>query len=62
MTQNLSIRPSPIAGQWYPGSARRLAESVDDYIQAARLPELPGRVRGVIAPHARHFYAVAVAG
>ncbi len=62
MTQNLSIRPSPIAGQWYPGSASRLAESVDEYIQAARLPELPGKVVAVIAPHAGHVYSGAVAG
>ena len=62
MTQNLSIRPSPIAGQWYPGSARRLAESVDEYIQSARLPELPGKVVAVIAPHAGHVYSGAVAG
>ena len=62
MTQLQTVRPSPIAGQWYPGSARRLAESVDEYLHAARLPGLPGEVVGIIAPHAGYIYSGAVAG
>jgi len=44
MDMNLDIRPSPIAGQWYPGDARRLSLSVDEYINAARLPVIEGQV------------------
>ena len=29
------VRPSPIAGLWYPGSAQALAESVDRYLAQA---------------------------
>jgi len=58
----LDVRPSPIAGQWYPAEARRLASSVDGYLRNARLPELPGQVLAVIAPHAGHRYSGPVAG
>lgn len=56
------IRPSPIAGTWYEGQARRLAIEVDGYISSARLPDLPGEVVAVIAPHAGHRYSGPVAG
>ena len=55
------IRPSPIAGTWYPGDPSALAASIDGYFAEAKLPELTGRVLGVIAPHAGHRYSGAVA-
>ena len=58
----LNVRPSPIAGQWYEGNAKRLAQSVDDFLDAAQLPELDGEVVAVIAPHAGHIYSGGVAG
>lgn len=36
------VRPSPIAGRWYPADKELLAESVDEYIQSAVLPEIDG--------------------
>ena len=62
MHSTTDIRPSPIAGQWYTGDPRRLAESVDRYIQAAHLPELDGEVVAIMAPHAGHRYSGSVAG
>jgi len=62
MPSTLDIRPSPIAGQWYPANSQRLAESVDAYIAAAHLPTLDGEVIGVVAPHAGHRYSGPVAG
>lgn len=62
MITSLDIRPSPIAGQWYPGDSQELASSVDSYINAAQIPELSGEVLGIIAPHAGHIYSGAVAG
>jgi AmmeMemoRadiSam system protein B len=56
------IRPSAIAGTWYEGQPDRLAHVVDGYLDAARLPELPGEVIAVFAPHAGHVYSGAVAG
>ena len=62
MSTVADIRPSPIAGTWYEGHANRLAREVDGYISAARLPELPGQVLAVVAPHAGHRYSGPVAG
>jgi hypothetical protein len=58
----MDIRPSPIAGRWYPGDASQLADSVDGYINAALLPEIGGQVVGIIVPHAGHVYSGPVAG
>lgn len=58
----LDVRPSPIAGRWYEGDPEVLARTVDSYLDEAQLPELPGEVIAVIAPHAGHPYSGAVAG
>jgi AmmeMemoRadiSam system protein B len=58
----MDIRPSPIAGRWYPGESKRLAESVDRYINAAQVSEPDGDVIGIIVPHAGHMYSGPVAG
>lgn len=55
------IRPSPIAGTWYPANPSALATSIDGYFAEAKLPKLTGQVLGVIAPHAGHRYSGAVA-
>jgi MEMO1 family protein len=62
MMATFELRPSPIAGTWYPGNAERLARSVDHYLDEARLPALAGEVVAVIAPHAGHKYSGATAG
>ena len=56
------VRPSPIAGAWYEGNPKALAHIVDQYLDQAELPELPGDVVAVIAPHAGHKYSGPVAG
>ncbi len=61
-TSPTDIRPSPIAGQWYPGDAQKLASSVDNYIRQAKLPPIEGEVLAVVAPHAGHIYSGPVAG
>jgi len=58
----LDVRPSPIAGTWYEADPQALARSVDRHLDEASLPDLPGEVLGVIAPHAGHSYSGAVAG
>jgi AmmeMemoRadiSam system protein B len=57
----LDLRPSPIAGTWYDGNPKTLAARVDDYLNAAQLPEINGKIVAVIAPHAGHVYSGAVA-
>jgi MEMO1 family protein len=56
------VRPSAIAGTWYEGNPKALARAVDQYLDQAELPELPGEVVAVIAPHAGHIYSGPVAG
>ena len=58
----MDIRPSPIAGRWYPGDSGRLADSVDNYIESAQLPDIVGEVVGIIVPHAGYTYSGPVAG
>jgi AmmeMemoRadiSam system protein B len=57
----MSIRPSPIAGTWYPAGARELAESLDLFLARAEVHVPDGRVIGILAPHAGHRYSGAVA-
>jgi AmmeMemoRadiSam system protein B len=56
------IRPSPIAGSWYSNNPHQLREQVERYLREASLPELPGQLLGIIAPHAGHRYSGATAG
>jgi len=62
MSTKSDLRPSPIAGQWYPDDPRQLAASVDRYIEAATLPNIQGEVIAVMAPHAGYRYSGPVAG
>jgi hypothetical protein len=55
------VRPSPIAGTWYPADAETLARSVDKQLAEASDEPPPGAVVGLIAPHAGHRYSGAVA-
>ena len=57
-----NLRPSPIAGTWYEGRPEPLKRNIDAYLDNAQLPELPGDVIAVVAPHAGHRYSGPVAG
>jgi len=54
-------RPSPIAGQWYPGDAAVLAQTIDDMLDSAQVPASPGRIVGFLVPHAGIRYSGHVA-
>ena len=62
MSEQFSIRPSPIAGKWYPSNPDRLADTVDTYIQQAKNPPIEGQIAAVVVPHAGHIYSGPVAG
>ncbi len=62
MSKITDIRPSALAGRWYPANPEKLKESVDSYIQEAKLPEIPGEIIALISPHAGHIYSGPVAG
>lgn len=56
------VRPSPIAGSWYPGEAVVLRNTVKKFIESASEPKLPGKVIGLISPHAGYIYSGPTAG
>ncbi len=62
MSTKTEIRPSALAGRWYPADPKELAGSVDGYIQAAEIPAIDGKVIALISPHAGHLYSGPVAG
>ncbi len=37
------VRPSAIAGTWYPGNAALLRRTVEEYLAAVKPVKLPGR-------------------
>jgi MEMO1 family protein len=58
MTQ---IRPSPIAGTWYPGTSQALSRSVDAQLGRAHPKQVVGDLVALIVPHAGHRYSGDVA-
>jgi AmmeMemoRadiSam system protein B len=51
------IRPSPIAGTWYPGDPNELRQLIESFLQAAKPPQVPGEILGIIVPHAGMIYS-----
>jgi AmmeMemoRadiSam system protein B len=56
------VRPSPIAGSWYPGNRDALLADIRSYVEATNPPQVEGKIYGLIAPHAGYFYSGATAG
>jgi AmmeMemoRadiSam system protein B len=62
MSETLTdIRPSPIAGKWYPGTSHHLAAAVDEMLDNAPEAALAGRIVGLVVPHAGYLYSGAIA-
>jgi len=55
------VRPSPIAGQWYPGSPDQLQKRIQGFLSSAKVEPLDGHVIALVAPHAGHTYSGHVA-
>ncbi|GAB4253727.1 MAG: AmmeMemoRadiSam system protein B [Acidobacteriota bacterium] len=56
-----AIREPAVAGLFYPGSAAELQAEIKRCLEAVPRKELPGRVLGLIAPHAGYVYSGPVA-
>jgi AmmeMemoRadiSam system protein B len=54
------IRPTAVAGTWYPGTAAALTEDVDTYLGLASAAP-GGRLQAIIAPHAGIMFSGPVA-
>ncbi|MFQ5401449.1 MAG: AmmeMemoRadiSam system protein B [Anaerolineae bacterium] len=57
----MDVRPSPIAGTWYPGDAGTLTRTLSRYLAAAKAWTPPGKLWGLMVPHAGHSYSGPVA-
>ncbi len=55
--QDASVRPSAIAGAWYPGSAQALRHAVEGYLAAVKPAPVPGHVLALVSPHAGYAYS-----
>lgn len=62
MISQTNIRPSPLAGQWYPADPDILTKRIDHYLAGAENQEIPGKIIGLVSPHAGHRYSGPVAG
>ena len=52
-----AVRSSPIAGSWYPGNEKVLRKEVNEYLEQAVPPTVPGELLGLISPHAGYIYS-----
>lgn len=57
MQQHTTVRPSAIAGSWYPGTAAELRRTVAGLIEQAAVPTLPAAPLALITPHAGYNYS-----
>lgn len=55
------VRPSVLAGTWYPGTSDTLTKSIEGYLSRVKAPRLNGKIKAVIVPHAGHIYSGQVA-
>ena len=58
---NSTVRPSVIAGSWYPGERKQLQRTIEDYFANAGTRSLGGKIQGLISPHAGYAYSGQVA-
>lgn len=52
-----TVRESPIAGTWYPGSPEELAETVDGFLAQAEYYPTDDELVALISPHAGYPYS-----
>lgn len=55
------VRPSPIAGRWYPGAPDVLRERVQAFLDGVEVVSIAGRLVALVVPHAGHIYSGGVA-
>jgi AmmeMemoRadiSam system protein B/AmmeMemoRadiSam system protein A len=63
-TTHSAIRLPAVAGTFYPGEPDKLREEIRDHLKNASGVEVPGKIRGLVSPHAGHACSgiVAAAG
>ncbi len=58
------VRPAAVAGMFYPGAPDELRQMVRTFLKDAPGVKVPGKIRGLVSPHAGYIYSgiVAAAG
>ena len=51
------IRPSPIAGMWYPGNPKQLTTEINHYLDQAQVNPITGELLALVVPHAGYRYS-----
>jgi len=51
------VRPSVIAGSWYPGTEQALRETLESFFANVPEQQLEGELLGLVAPHAGYLYS-----
>ncbi len=60
--QSQDIHLAEGADRWYPGDPDQLGSAVQAYLDQAQVQPIPGKVLGVVVPHAGYVYSGPVAG
>lgn len=55
------VRPSILAGTWYPGKRDALVQTIEDYLSKAEVKPVVGELKAIIVPHAGYTYSGQVA-
>ncbi|MBW2018687.1 MAG: AmmeMemoRadiSam system protein B [Deltaproteobacteria bacterium] len=55
------VRPAAVAGMFYPDAPDELRQMVRTFFKDARGVKVPGKVRGLVSPHAGYIYSGVVA-
>ncbi len=58
---NRTVRPSVIAGSWYPGNRNQLQRTIEGYFANVATRPMGGKILGLISPHAGYAYSGQVA-
>lgn len=56
-----NVRPSVIAGTWYPGIREELERTIDGFLANVKNGRVDGELIGLISPHAGYIYSGQVA-
>ena len=60
-SETLTIRPPAVAGQFYPADPAQLKAIVNEKLSAAASISIPGKIVGLVAPHAGYDFSAATA-
>ena len=55
--EQIKVRPSPLAGSWYPADAQEIKTTVKKYLDQAQVAEIKEKIAALISPHAGYQFS-----